>query len=300
MIKLIKKVVLFLIIIFILDYIISEFLKNGMRKYNQLDKKAEILCIGHSHTENGIDEKKLEKVLGLKVAKYFMPGANNPERLVMLQNYFKEQAHIPKIIIYDVDARTFEKVKLSDNFYLQFYPYIDTFQVDHYVSENGATQEELFIRRYFRLLRYNDSLLLRCAIKGYFDPSVSVSTDLIDLKDFNVKLKNKKYSGFHADVNSVKAFEEILNLIRIRGSILVLLFIPTLDVYNKSQIESQIESEKMFRMYSHKFRNVIYLNYNDKYEHNHKLFLDAAHVNKSGQEMVTNDLISDINIILKY
>jgi hypothetical protein len=63
------KLLLLAGIMFLIDHALSDVLLHGLDRYDGLDKKPEILCVGHSHTICGIDEMQLAKGIGRPVAK---------------------------------------------------------------------------------------------------------------------------------------------------------------------------------------------------------------------------------------
>lgn len=108
MFKFVIRFILIGLIIIGCDRAAAHVLKKGLIKYDQLDKHAEVLCVGSSYTEKGIDAKKLELGLGVPVTKFVKFGTRTLQRLAMLHIYLSEQKEFPKVVVYDVEPALFE------------------------------------------------------------------------------------------------------------------------------------------------------------------------------------------------
>lgn len=277
------------------DRAMAHVLKKGLLKYDQLDKRAEVLCVGSSYTEKGIDAKNLELGLGAPVTKYVKFGTRTLQRLAMLHIYLSEQKEFPKVVVYDVDPAIFEADPVGEHPYIRYYPFMDVPEVAEFIMDSGATREEFLCRKSLHLLRFNDPTTIWRSIKGYrgaadFVPDGSVAVD--DLKkikarfiEFNIK-------------NQSQALEKVIDLVTKHNSKLVLLFIPQTDVLNQSRKDNVQKAIGLFRSYEVTNKNVIFLDYNRKYEHRLDIFADANHVNAAGQRLVTNDLIHELKPML--
>jgi hypothetical protein len=120
----IKQVVIIIVLFLIGDFAVFHVLKSGMDRYYGLDKPAQVLCVGYSHTVLGIDAERMEKNLGVPVAKYATSGANALDRMWMVRHYLEKQPSV-RVVVYDVDPRLFDTEGLSSASYTLFLPYID-------------------------------------------------------------------------------------------------------------------------------------------------------------------------------
>ncbi|MBP1583679.1 MAG: hypothetical protein J6866_06975, partial [Victivallales bacterium] len=68
------------------NWLLAPWLKEGLRRYYCLTM-SEVLVIGHSMSEMGIDRNLLAETLGMTVSKYCMNGAGTADRLVIIQHY---------------------------------------------------------------------------------------------------------------------------------------------------------------------------------------------------------------------
>lgn len=172
---------------------------------------------------------------------------------------------------------------------------MDVPEVATFITDSGATWEEVFCRKSFHLLRFNDSTTIWRSIKGYqgatdFVGDNSVRIDALKkIKTSNIRFNTK---------NQSQALEKVIDLVTKHNSKLVLLFVPQTDVLNWSRKDNVQKAIELFRNYEATNRNVIFLDYNRKYEHRLDIFADANHVNATGQQLVTNDLIHDLRTIL--
>ena len=82
-------------------------LQKGLERYVGLDRNATILCVGHSRTVLGIDDRQLERELGVSVAKYVLNGVNARDRLAMIRHYFVKYPKSVKVVVYDVARSPF-------------------------------------------------------------------------------------------------------------------------------------------------------------------------------------------------
>jgi hypothetical protein len=295
------KLLLLAAIMFLIDHALSGVLLNGLDRYDGLDKKPEILCIGHSHTICGIDDMQLAKGLGgISVSKYARHGADIFDRLIMLEDFFHRHPHTPQIVIYDVDPTIFNRQKISENSHTRFFPYIDTPEVADYLQAKCADRQEFITRKYLKLMRYNNSWLVRSSLKGYlggtrdgyiFD-KINYAKAEADQHN-NVKNKEDVF-----DIRYFNAFQDTIRFLRSKDVRVVLLSIPTLDLYNNSYKAEEEYLEKTLSSLAAKDEGIFFLNYSKRYQADHEYFIDFEHVNRDGQLRVTEDLIKNIRPLL--
>jgi hypothetical protein len=287
-------------IMFLVDHALSGLLLHGLDRYDGLDKKPTILCIGHSHTICGIDDMLLSKGLdGIPVTKFARHGADIFDRRIMLKDYFNRYPNKPQIVIYDVDPTIFNQQKISENSYTRFFPYIDTPEVAEYLQTKCADRTEFITRKYLQLMRYNNSWLVRSSVKGYFggirDGYIFDRINYAKAEVDQYKLRNKE-DVF--DIRNFDGFQDTIRFLRSKDVRVVLLYIPTLDLYNNSYKAEEYYLEKTLTAMAAKDEGILFLNYSKRYQTVHEFFVDFEHVNRNGQLRVTDDLVKDLRPLL--
>jgi hypothetical protein len=282
-------------IMFMIDHVISNVLLNGLDKYDGLDKKPEVLCIGHSHTICGIDDMQLAKGLGgVSVAKYARHGADVFERYIMLQDYFRRQPHKPRIVVYDVDPLTFNQQKISENSYTRFFPYFDTPEVAEYLETRCADRIEFITRKYIQLMRFNNSWLVRSAVKGHFGIRDGHHFGKINYAKAEAEARKREIKNEIFNIRYYDCFLDTIRFLRSNNVKVVLLYIPTIDLYNQNYKTDEENLVKTLSALAANDEEILFLNYSKRYQATHKYFIDLEHVNREGQVRVTNDLINDL------
>lgn len=295
MLKFTIRFILIGLIIIGCDRAIAHVLKKGLVKYDQLEKHSEVLCIGSSYTEKGIDPRSLEFGLGVPVTKYVKFGTRTLQRLAMLHIYLSEQKKFPKIVVYDVDPALFEADIVGEHPYIRYYPFMDVPEVAEFIMLSGATKEEFLCRKIMHLLRFNDPPTIWKSIKGYRGTRDFVAGDSVRPDALN-KIKNNAVE-FNTQ-NQAQALEKVIDLVTKQNSKLVFVFIPQTNALNQSRKENVSSALNLLNTYASMNKNVIFLDYNNKYEHRLDMFADANHLNSLGQKIVTTDLIHDLKKVI--
>jgi len=291
--KFLIKLLLFSGIFLLLDYGIALILEKGLDRTYGLDRPAQVLAVGHSHTQSGLDREMLERGLGVPVSMYATGGANTFDRLAMIQHYFSKHAGSVRTVVYDVDYTTFNSGGISSNSYRLFYPYMGNSAMDRYVSKNAGSTSEYTSRRFIRSLRY-DNHTLNQSLRGLIGFHSNYKTGKLDVVALRQRLARDKHDAIRVDRENVKYFEETVRFVRSQNARLVLLYIPTIDIMNNLDRVGHQRIIGMFKSYAAADPGVIFLDYNEKYERRHELFRDPTHLNRAGQEIVSNDLIRDL------
>jgi hypothetical protein len=281
---------------FIIDRGLSSLLKIGLDHYYGLDVPADILLIGHSHTELGIDKLILERELGLRVAKFTVIWSDVRDRYVMLQHYLSVQP-APKVIVYDVDAYTFSATGRSSEAYPLFYPYMDHPAVGQYLRSQSPARLDLFIKRAITLTRYDDSRL-NASLRGWTSNWGSAKHATIDMNRLTLEIAKGYVKPITFDTEWIERFEQSLHVVRGKGIPIVLLFIPTIDRLAAVDPGNYAKALDRFRGYQAQDEDIVFLDYNPEFAHQHDLFYDPIHLNVVGQYKVTERLALDLRRIL--
>jgi hypothetical protein len=291
------KSAIFLVVIVAMDQFLGWVLIRGLDKYYGLDRPADVLCVGHSHTILGIDGDRLQNEVGVSVTKYAANGVNTWDRLAMIRHYFSRVAQRPKVVVYDVDAWSFTGEGLSANSYRQFYPYIGDAQMRQYVRENEPSKTEFWWHEMIKTLRFGDNDVW-LSIRGYMNYRTNLKIGSVDLAKLQREVDSGKSRKIRFDRDNIKCFEETMKCVRSSGAKLVLVYIPTIDVFNNSDRASYDRAVAMFEDYAARNEGVYFLDYSKEYESRHDLFFDPIHMNPKGQVVVTERLAGDLKRIL--
>lgn len=281
------------------DAAIAWFFKNGLYKYMGLDKTAKVLCIGHSHTMEDIDEEVLSAKLGVPVSKYALCGMNAIDRLAMLKHYFDEHQTKDQIIVYDVDHLLLNGQPGQSNAYRQLYPFMDNANIGSYVRDQAKTWEEFYAKKILRTTRYGDTTR-NVALRGYLGiraKAYSSRANIANIRRDILQDKEKYRIKIHRE--SIDALMEAIILCQQHKARIVLAFYPTMDLVNRLEPEKYAEILKIYEDIARKNPDVTFLNFNVSHDKDYGYFYDATHMNRDGQLMMTEELGNEIKKMLK-
>lgn len=288
------KFAIFIAILFLLDRGLDAWLHHGIESYYSLNHPAQILCVGNSRTVLGIDAVELERRLDVPVAKYAISGANMADRLVMVRHYFSRQPGAVRLVIYDVDATTFDDRGLSSNSYSLFFPFFDDPIVHDFLRRSCDSSIGFQMHGVFRMLRY-DETTLPLALRGLTHRTENLKLGTIDLDRIRSQIARGDQPKILIDPESLKNFGETLRFIRAQGAQVVLAYIPVVDLLNDADRAGQERAMAVFRQFCAADPGVMFWDYNRELEHRHELFYDGLHLNPAGQQVVTTRLADDIS-----
>ena len=289
----------FLFMLVVVDRLLAYGLLCGLERYYGLDKPAEVLLLGHSHTVLGVDKQGLEQAIGCRVANYARLGADTFNRLEMLRHYLARQPETVKVVVYDVDAHTFTGQGLSANSYRLFFPFLDTPNVNAYVQREASYCSEYYLRRSLKTPRFSEDTIV-LSIRGWLGKWTNLKRGTVDVARLKKSIAAGDIRHITFDPENVAVFEETIREARARGIVVVLLYIPTLDVVNAVEPDKYAEAIHRFESYAAADSGVVFLNYNKELASRHELFFDPIHMNPAGQEVVTRKLIGDLCAILGH
>jgi hypothetical protein len=291
------KALIFVFLMICTDQIISMVCRRGLDDYYTLAQPAKILCVGHSQTVLGIDKVRIEREMGLTVAKFALEGANTSDRLALIRYYLARQPDSVKAVVYDVSAYTFTGEGLSSNSYRLLFPFMENAEVREFVHKNCQSWSEYWLRILFRTPRYNESSLA-LATRGYLKYWGNLKMGTIDIEMLKNDLQHGRFRRIQFDKANIQVFEDTIAFVRKHGIPLVLVFMPTVDLLNQAEPEEYRLAVEKLGGYSARDKGVIFLDYNPYYEHQYSLFYDPIHLNADGQRVVTERLIADLRRII--
>ncbi|PQJ73722.1 hypothetical protein [Polaribacter butkevichii] len=283
-----KKGLLFLLLLIILDNGINYFLLNGLYQYYGLYNKNKIALVGHSHLMLGIDKVKMEKELHVNISKYTREGVNIVERDLMINQLLKSNQQL-KLIVYAVDAWMFTGEGLSKNSYKQFYPFMGENTIKNYVYKN-ASLEDYWQHRLIKSSRYNEGLVSG-SFRGYLKSWDNLKVGAVDTITLDSDIKKGNFRRIVSSSKNRRIFENTIKKISEKNIKTILLYVPTTSRYNNAEMEKFNLEIAYFKSIESKFKNVIFLDYNVLYSSNTSLFYDRIHLNPEGQKLVTNSFI---------
>lgn len=300
--ELLSKYSIFILLIIIMDCGLSDFFTKGLIMYFGLDNPVKVLLVGHSHTVLGLDKETMEKQLHCKVAKYAIEGANAQIRHTMIQHFLHQNRDSLKLIVYDVDAFFLTGKGLSINEYELFYPLMDDPYIDEYIRTSTKDKLEYNIKKYIRTSRFTD-LNINKSVRGCLGFYSNLKIGNIDTIAFKARIKRNDFLKITFDPDLKSEFEKTLALVSSQNIKLVLLVIPTIGLLNRAEPAKYKKAIEMLKNYSHQYKNVYFINYNDKFENDYDLFYDPIHLNPKGNKIVTQQLIDDFknyNFLKEY
>jgi len=288
--KYLKKILLFLFIVFVLDYLIAGLLLFGINRFYGLNQHSQILLIGHSHLMLAVDKEKLEKQTGLSVSKYTREGVTVEDKYVMVKQFLSlPYSDSLQIVMYGVDAFTFSTGDLSENSYTLFFPFMENKIMNNYIRENATSAYNYWIHKIFRTSRYSDALI-NAAGRGLLSNWSNFKYGTVDVNQVN---RNREIV---IDPQTLSIFKETIDLITARGIKVVLVNTPIVDIMIESQLEQYQEVVDIFSGLSKNNPLIEYWDFNHPpYSTDYSLFFDGIHLNPKGQMIITEKIISRIN-----
>ncbi len=284
-----------LLFFLLLNVAISAVFNTGLKRYLCL-QPADVLVIGHSMSEMGIDRDLLEEQLGLSVAKYCMNGAGTADRLVMLRHYMEATGTKPKYVIYDVSARSFSS-GLADNSYSLFYPFIGSSPVAReYVCKN-APKQEYWLKRLIPLARYDDTRF-GAVIRGYRRDWRCKSTRRFNSDAFKVRLANGDFWKITFEPENMRFFDETLTWLDAQGITCYLVALPCVDLINDAEPDLYAKSMAFIHTEADKYSTVSFWDLNGEISTQYDLFRDPIHTNREGQKVATSLLATQLKHVL--
>ena len=279
-------IVLFFGLFFIADRTSHMVLIKGLNQYYGINEPNEVALVGHSHLMLGLDKTQIENALGKGVSKYTREGVNVSDRLVMIKQLINQNPNL-KTVIYGVDPWTFTGEGLSNNSYKLFYPFMDDYNIDNYITTYSDKLDYL-TKKYIKSSRYNE-LLMSGAVRGYLGKWDNLKFGEVDTLKLKKEIQKGDYRKIVNNNANIEIFEETISLLKANDIDVILLFLPFVDMLQDIQEEEFETTIQIFK--SQTKDDISFLNLQEPYSHDYKLFFDPIHLNPQGQEKITNELI---------
>lgn len=292
--KILSQIFVVVVVLVALDCIIDRVMLHGVNRYYGFDQKSNILLIGHSHLMLATDKAKLERGTGLKVSKYCREGVNVSDRKVMVDHFLADtNIDSLKYVLYGVDLATFTGDGLSMNSYKLMYPFMGNDSIDKYIK-GQASGSDYWLHKLVKSSRYNDDGLKNSAIRGWMSNWDNMKFNTIDINAYKRQIANGKERHLKMNPELMKQFDSTIKELSERGLTVILVNTPTLDLANNFDAENYDKIMNWFHNYADSHDNVYFWDYNPKYSSDYGIFSDRIHLNRKGQEIITDELIKGI------
>ena len=284
-----------LIFVAILVFAIANYLGNillamGVMRNYGLVQDSNMLILGHSHIMLALNKDILGKELNVPVSKYTREGVNIEERFLMAQQYLNSP-HSGKLkcVIIGVDPYLFNRGGLSQNSYVNFYPFLGDTVIDSYIRKNSTPLEYWKVKS-LPLCRYSDSTI-NSAISGWFKKNgASNKYGVVDITRVKKEIAIGKYRPILRDAKMEAVFQKTIDCFTQRKIRVILLNAPLLDLYNNLEPEAHKELDSIFTQCANTNALVEYWDYSRAFEHDYSLFRDPIHLNRNGQMKLSNEV----------
>lgn len=289
-----KKISVLIMLFFLIDFAISEFLLGGLNKYFGLYSNSEILLNGSSMFLAGFDKSKIEKGTHKRVAFYSRDGVSLLDRNAMLKHYFNTTNKKTEIAVLEVNPLLFSKRSTAANVYMLFLPFMDDNSMCQFV-QSKASYKEFLMRKFVRTSRFDVNMIV-LSLKGYFGIYENIKTQTLDPKAL-AGLKNQFNSVPVEFANDkIAVFKSTIKLVQKNSKSIILVNMPMYDIklktFKKVDYQVFISIIKEFS----KNNNILFLDLNQKeINANSSFFSDPLHLNVQGQDKVSKSLNEFIN-----
>ena len=289
------KSAFFFVLCVVADRVIYTALSHGLATYYGLNKDAQVLCVGYSHTVLGIDANALERELDQPVAKYAMSGATIADRFQMIRHYLSLNPNV-HTVIYDVDARLFDSDGISSKSYTLLLPFIDHPIMADYIRAK-TTWEEYHINQLIKTTRFRDQTINQ-SVRGLINQIENEKRGILVKKYYKKYIERETHQGIQLSIKDLKNFYNTINYLSSKGIKIILIYIPVIDFLNNTDRHKYHDIIQLFHDIEEHNDNVIFLNYNPEYESQHNLFFDPQHLNYKGKRLITSRLANDLKKIM--
>jgi hypothetical protein len=284
------RIVLFLVLVIILDYLLSILLLKVIERNYGLKSDADILLIGHSQLMLAIDKGKLEQSTGRKVAKYTREGVNIADRQVMLRQYFAVCKKKPAVVVLGVDPWLFTGKGLSKNSYTLFYPFMDTPVVDKYISASVPDRFDYYSHKYFRSSRF-DALLIYTSLRDNMSNWANLKYGVIDTIKLNNEIAANTYRKINFEQENITIFMDMLTFLAEQKVKVILLNMPVYKPLTAAQSEANQKTLQIIATQATKYSNTTFIDLSSEFTDHRVYFFDPIHMNPEGQKAMTKAFI---------
>lgn len=281
------RVLGFLVLFIVLDFVLSVFLLKGIDRFYGLKSDADVLMLGHSHLMLAVDKVMLEEKSGLKVAKYTREGVNMADRKVMSEQYFNTCSAKPEIVILSIDPWLFSGEGLSQNSWLLFLPFMDDERVNDYVRASAPGKFDYFRYKFIRTSRFNAGLL-NASVRGWLKNWSNLKIGVVDTVRYGSEQSLRAFRPITFSRDLMDDFSQTLDFLSGENARVILLNTPVWQPLVNAQKPEY--DRAMFLVDSIAKRHCPAAEIIDlvpEFSARTELFFDPIHMNPGGQEAVT-------------
>jgi hypothetical protein len=290
------SVMLFLVLFFVLDLVISVFLLKGVERDYGLKSDADVLMIGHSHLMLAVDKVMLEKESGLKVAKYTREGVNMADRRVMAEQYFSTCAVKPKVVIFSIDPWLFTGEGLSRNSWLLFLPFMDDPAVREYIKSSAPGRFDYLRYKYIRTSRYN-AKLLNAAARGWLKNWDNLKFGVVDTVRYGSEEALRSFRPITFSRELMDDFSSTLDYLKKEDVRVILLNTPIWQPLVNAQKKEYDRAMFLIDSIAQKhLPGAEIIDFVPRFSGRTELFFDPIHMNPEGQRAVTSALAKEMKL----
>ncbi len=290
-----KRLIVFTVLFFLIDFAIAATLLTGLNKYFGLNSNAKILVNGSSMSLAGFNKTKIETATNKSVAFYSRNGVSLEDRKTMLEHYFNTTTQKTDVVVLEVNPLLFSKRFTAANVYMLFLPFMDDPAMDKFIKSK-TTFKDYCVRKLIRTSRYNLDLF-SLSLKGYMGIYENKKTQVLDANALN-GLKSKVNSvpvEFNSD--KVALFKRTIALVENHSKKIILVNMP---IFDSKMRTFKPEEYQVFLSFIKEFttnhQNISFLDLNQpEITTNPNLFSDPLHVNVEGQVKASEALVQFVN-----
>jgi hypothetical protein len=289
-----KRLTIFAVLFFLIDFGISTALLTGLNKYFGLNSNAKILLNGSSMSLAGFNKAKIETATNKSVAFYSRNGVSLADRKTMLEHYFNTTSQKTDIVVLEVNPMLFSKRFTAANVYMLFLPFMDDPAIEAFIKSK-TTFKDYCVRKLIRTSRY-DLDLFSLSIKGYFGMYENKKTQVLDANALE-GLKGKVNSvSVEFDHEKADLFKRTIELAARHSKKIILVNMPIFESKMKTfKIDEYQVFISFIKDYA-KSQNILFLDLNQpEIMANPNLFSDPLHVNVEGQVKASDALLQFVN-----
>jgi hypothetical protein len=289
------KLILFILVFYLTDYLISTILLKGLEKYYGFNTQPEILINGSSMSYYGLNKIYIESNTGKKVSTYVRGGVGTVDRYYMIQHFLSNYSNNLKSVIYEVNPTLFSEKGISINVHKLFLPFIDQKSLIPYFKER-MDLKTFYFYKYIRTKRFDDQLAI-CSLRGYLKKYDNWQSGILDTINYNQKTESKGSISIENSTDQINIFQKTIEQLNSKK---IKVFLVMMPIYHgKIQTykpESYISFCNYFRTYCSSSTNTFFIDFNsNKSLTDYNNFFDPIHLNTKGQKELSKLVVDVLN-----
>lgn len=302
-------VILFLIMAYPLDILISIALKNTsgcmgeFEVWNDIYNKkinCEVAIYGSSRALVHINPGIVEKTLGLSAYNFGINGHNFFLQHLRHKEFFKNNAH-PKVIIHSIDMFTLDKKAELYNMD-QFLPYMlwntDIYEYTSTYEGFSKAEYRIPLLRYFNKAAGIEIFTQNYLVSKPLRRNGFHGNDRTWNNDLDEAIRNRESYNSSVDSASLKLYEMFLKECISENIQIVMVYTPEY-IEGQKFVANRDDIMNIFHSIAHKY-DLPFLDYSKhSLSYNKIYFYNASHLNAKGADIFTKILCDDLSTCLK-